>query len=277
MEFFSSLGGGGKRKAPAADSGTGYGGQLGDTKSLIAGQKKAEKANTNDDKANVRFLQQIQSQLQNPDHRRRSRSRSRSRRVELDDEDRKKLSTLLADTFRNQVPTDWDQRKDLFNIALEVCRTLATNASLGTIFGHKDEPEGVLYWLLDFSQQAKDILNRLSGSGWTTEDEKDKLLATRVIDVADAALKITRSCHASKPVAELSVISLSERYQSKLCPLRFDSVDSMQNVSALKLHTRFHTISSVLYSFSICNHSTTFCRRSQQHQFHLTHAFYSKN
>ena len=273
MEFFSSLGGGGKRKAPAADSGTGYGGQSGDTKRLIAGRKKADKANTNDDKANVRFLQQIQSQLQNPDHRR----RRRSRRVEFDDEDKKKLSTLLADTVRNQVPTDWDKRKDLFNIALEVCRTLATNASLGTIFGHKDEPEGVLYWLLDFSQQAKDILNRLSGSGWTTEDEKDKLLATQVIDVADSALKISRSCHASKPVAELSVISLSERYQSKLCPLRFDSVDSMQNVSALKLHTRFHTIPSVLYSFSICNHSTTFCRRSQQHQFHLTHAFYSKN
>jgi hypothetical protein len=241
MDFFSSLGGGGKRKAPAAESGTGYGGQSGDTKKLVAGRKKAEKADTNDDRANVCFLQQIQSRLQNSDN------KHWSKRAEFDDEDRKKLSTLLADTFRKQVPTDWDQRKDLYNIALEVCRTLAlaTNASLGTIFGRKDELEGVLFWLLDFSQQAKDILNRQSGSGWTAEDEKDKLLATQVIDVADAALKMSRRCHASKPIAELSVISLSERYQSKLGPLRFDSVDSIQNVSALMVHKRFHTIPSV--------------------------------
>ena len=272
MEFFSSFGGGGKRKTPLTESGTGYGGQPGDTKKLIAGRKKALKASTKDDNANVRFLLQIQSQLQNADH------RLGSKRSELDDEDRKKLSTLLVDTFRNQVPTDWDQRKDLYNHALDVCRTLATNASLGTIFGHKDESDGVMYWLLDFSQHAKDVLNRQSELGWTAEDENDLLLATQVIEVAEAALKISRRCHASKPVAELSVVSLGERYQSKLGPLRFDSVDTMQNVSAFKGHNRYHRVPPVLCSFlfRICYHSTSSCRRCLQHH-HLTHAFYSKN
>ncbi|KAL3797082.1 hypothetical protein ACHAW5_007583 [Stephanodiscus triporus] len=262
MEFFPSFGGGGKRKTPPTESGTGYGGQPGDTKKLIAGRKKAEKASTKDDRANVRFLQQMQSQLQNADH------RLRSKRSEFDDEVRKKLSTLLADTFRNQVPTDWDQRKDLYKVALDVCRTLATNASLGTIFGHKDESEGVLYWLLDFSQHAKDILNRQSELGWTAEDENDLLLATHVIEVAEAALKISRRCP-SKPVAELSVVSLGERYQSKLGPLRFDSVDTMQNhfflqkmPTAPSLDTRllFKELVSYRTALPVEYGSSCFCR-----------------
>ena len=213
---------------------------------LIAGRKRSKKTSTEDDKANVLFLEQIQTQLQN---------RFSSRRTGLGDEDRKKLCSVLADAFRSQVPTDWDQRKDLYNIALEVCRTLATIASLGgaifghenDIFGHENDPEGVLYWLLDFRQQAKDILKRQSESDSTSEDENDFFLATKVDEVADVALECAQHCRVSKPVAKLPVISLSERYRSKLGPLRFEFVESLQNVSASE---RTHTIS---YGPIICS------------------------
>ena len=232
-----------KRKSEkAADGGTGYGGRPDDTKKLVAGRKKAEKASAKDDKANVGYLKQMQSWLQ---------ENAIEWQSGLDEDGRKELSKILADTFRNQVPTDWDQRKDLYNIAFEVCRTLTTIPSLGgIIFGQKDEPEAVLYWLLDFRQQAKDILNRHLQSGWTAEDERDVSLATQVDDVANAALKISKRCGASKPVAELSVISLSERYQTKLGPLRFDTVDSMQTVSSfIEGYSIFaRTLQSISYS-----------------------------
>jgi hypothetical protein len=187
---------------------------------LIAGRKRSKETSIEYDKANVIFLEQIQTQLQN---------RFSSRMTGLDDEDRKKLCTILVDTFRSQVPTDWDQRKDVYNIALEVCRRLATMASLGgEIFGHENDPEGVLYWLLDFRHQANDILKRQSASGWTAEDENDLLLATKVDEVAQL---IYQNFHVSKTDAKLSVISLSEWYRSKLSPLRFGFVESMQNVS----------------------------------------------
>ena len=57
------------------------------------------------------------------------------------------------------------------------------------IFGQKDEHEAVLNWLLDFRQQAKDILNRHLQSGWTAEDEREVSLAAQVDDVSNAALK----------------------------------------------------------------------------------------
>ena len=234
-----------KRKSEiATDGGTGYGGRPDDTKKLLTGRKKAEKASAKDDKANVGYFRQMHSWLQ---------ENAIEWQSGLDEDGRKELSKILADTFRNQVPTDWDHstRKDLYNIALEVCRTLTTMPSLGgMIFGQKDEPDAVLYWLLDFRQQAKDILNRHLESGWTAEDERDVSLATQVDDVANIAIEMSKRCGASKPVAELSVISLSERYQTKLGPLRFDTVDSMQTVSSfIEGYSIFaRTLQSISYS-----------------------------
>lgn len=234
-------GGGNKRKGPPENtSGTGYGGQQGDTKKLLAGRKKAEKLSNKDDKNHTKFLKQIQKQLKvqlNVT----SKSR-RSKSVGLDRQDTEKVSSTLAHIFRNQVPADWDDRKELYTIALDVSRSLCDDQH-GEIFGEKDDPEGILYWLLSFKQQAEQFTKNNLGSskdngsqeeviaGWTKEDQNDVLLATHVSEVADLALKISKKCVSAKPEAELSVISLSERYQSQLGPLRFESVDSMENVS----------------------------------------------
>ncbi len=208
-------------------SGTGYGGQQGDTKTLIAGRKKAEQASAKADKANVQFLKQIHKMLTS-----KTRSTSKTTGASKIIDDRKKLSGVLADIFRNQVPTDWDRRKAVYTHALDVSLALASDETLGTIFGDKDSPESVLYWLLDFSHQAKDILKRpRPESGWSEEEQGDLALAAQVCNVADAALKISRRCQTQKPVEELCLITLSERYQSQLGPLRFGTVEALQNVS----------------------------------------------
>ena len=238
-------GGGNKRKATESSSGTGYGGAQGDTKKLLAGRKKAEKASSKDDKTSIRFLKTIQKQLKYQE----SVSKGGCS-YDLDESDKSKVSSLLANIFRNQVPTDWDERKELYNVAFDVARTLASNETLGKIFGDKDDQEGVLFWLLDFSQQAEQIMNRNAELGWTKEDQDDVMLATQVSEVADAALKISRRCQASKPEAELSVITLSERYQSELGPLRFDSVESMQNVRTRNRIIPFHSL--LITNFVFC-------------------------
>ncbi|KAL7544943.1 hypothetical protein ACHAWF_008323 [Thalassiosira exigua] len=264
MSFF---GFGGKRKAPAdSSSGTGYGGQQGDTKRLLAGRKKAEKASDKDDKANLRFLKQIQKQLQ---YQKRT-TRTRSSGLGLDDDDKKNVSSTLADIFRNQVPADWDKRNELYNAALDVARILASNEDLARILGDKEDQEGILFWLLDFSQQADQFIKRGSDLGGSKGDQKDIQFATQVSEVSDAALKMSRRCQPSKPVAELSFISLSERYQSELGPLRFDSVESIQNHCFLKqarsaprsLNTRllFKELAAYRTALPVEYGSSCFCR-----------------
>lgn len=237
MSGMLGAGGGGagsKRNAPP-DDGTGYGGAKDDTKRLLAGRKKAKVDNSKDDKASVKFLKQIQKQLSNQKGttsiRRSARRGGGEVECGLDTDDETKLSSLLADIFRNQVPTDWDQRRELYDVALDVSRTLASSEKLGTVFGDDEDQEEPLYWLLDWSQQAKQILEHSAdlNGGTKKAGQQDVKLAREVMEVADLALKISRRCQAPKHVADLSVISLTERYQSELGPLRFDSVDSMQN------------------------------------------------
>ncbi len=207
--------------------GTGYGGQQGDTETLIAGREKAEQASAEDDEANVRFLKQILLT---------SKSGLGKAIIINDNDNQKKLVAVLAEIFRNQVPTDWDRRKVVYTHALDVSLALASDEDLGTIFGNKDSPESILYWLSDFSHQAKDILKRpRPESGWSEEDQGDITLATQVCEVADAALKISQHYQTRKPVKELGLVTLSERYQSQLGPLRFDTVDFLLNVRAMDL------------------------------------------
>mmetsp|Transcript_35712 Transcript_35712/g.64312 ORF Transcript_35712/g.64312 Transcript_35712/m.64312 type:complete len:434 (-) Transcript_35712:354-1655(-) len=254
----------GKRKTPVKiSSGTGYGGQRGDTRRLLQGLKKAEKASSKDDHTNLLFLKQMQEQMKF------QKNVSKGDGF-LDEEDKKKVSALLANIFRNQVPTDWDKRKELYNVALEICRTLASTRGYSAIFGDKDDQEGILFWLLDFSEQAAQIIKHHSDSGLSKEDQDDVLLATQVSEVAEVALKISRRCQSSKPEVELSVISISERYQSQLGPLRFDSVESMQNQFYLKkkpnaspsLNTRllFKELAAYRTALPVEYGSSCFCR-----------------
>ena len=219
-----------KRKAPSAHGGVGYGGAQGDTKRLLAGRKKAEKKGTSEDAARTKYLKDCKAAL--------VQNLSKAKEIDpvdslINEREKDKVAKDLSEIFRNQTPTDWDDRKDLYDAAFDLCRTLASDVRLGIIFGEKDDPEGVLYWLIDFSRQAEAIRKRGSDDDvvvWTDAEQQDFLLATQVAEVCDAALRVSKLCHTKKkPAEELSVVSLSERYQSILGPLRFQTVDSLSN------------------------------------------------
>jgi len=260
----------------SAASGTGYGGQKDDTKRLLAGRKKAERASSRDDKANLRFLRQVQKQIHyqaktSSGGPRRS-ARRREPDVDLDERDKTKVAAVLKNTFQNQVPSDWDKRKDVLGAALALARDLATNETLGKILGEERDPEGVLFWLLDFREQAEQILkHHVDRSGEDCKaDRNDKLLATQVSETAAAALAMSRRCQSPKQEEELSFVSLRERYQSQLGPLRFDGVDSMRNhlylvkvptpPPSLDARRLFKELSSYRRALPVEYGSSCFCR-----------------
>ena len=130
-----------KRKAPSASAhgGVGYGGAQGDTKRLLAGRKKAEKKGTSEDAARTKYLKDCRAAL--------VRNLSKAKETDpidslINEREKDKVAKDLAEIFRNQTPTDWDDRKDLYNAAFDLCRTLASDVRLGIIFGEKDDPEG---------------------------------------------------------------------------------------------------------------------------------------
>lgn len=56
------------------------------------------------------------------------------------------------------------------------------------------------------------------------------LFATTVVAIRDVALRLSKRYN-KKPEEEMTMISFSERYQGELGAMRFDTVDSMNNVS----------------------------------------------
>lgn len=220
-----------KARKTSSSDGTGYGGGgMGDTKKLLAGRKRADREQRIEDCERTKYLQQVKLDIE----------RNLSNAGDLDpsnsivnDQDSQKIAKDLADIFRRQCLTDWDDRKDLYNAAFDLCRVLASDVRLGAVFGDEDDQEGVLFWLINFSNQAEQIMKRGASSDvvvWSDAEQGDLLLATQVAEVKDAALKMSLICQEKKPVEELYVVSLSERYQSELGSLRFDTVEAMTNV-----------------------------------------------
>ena len=74
---------------------------------------------------------------------------------------------------------------------------------------------------------------RHAANGFTEHEQNDVLLATQVSEVAEAAMKVSKRCQAKKPTADLIMIDQGQVYQKKLGPLRFDTVESLQNVSLM--------------------------------------------
>lgn len=240
---------------PTKEIGVGYGGQPDDQKKLVAGRKKAAEQSSKEDAVNLKTLKRIIAVVQ--------------KNGLIDSDDHGRVKSILADVFRKQVPTDWDARQALYTQALHLTNTLASDVRLAVLLGDVDDQETVLYWLKDFSQQASVIIKRHKDNGWTTDDQRDVLFATRVKEVADKAIKISKRCQ-KKPEQELIMISFSERYQSELGPLRFDTVDSMANHHFLKkvpnapstLNTRqlFKELTAYRTALPVEHGSSCFCR-----------------
>jgi hypothetical protein len=196
--------------------GTGYGGSTSDTQRLLAGRKKAERACDKEDGVKTKFLKGAILKLDNNG-----------------DKEEEKIISVLADVFRNQIPNDWSKRSQLYNTAFELTQLLSTPQYI-SLLGDMEDAESVLYWLVDFGNQAEQIVKHAAATskgskGKMSEDEE---FASRVCTVRDEAVKCAKRYN-RKPEEELTMISFSERYQSQLGSMRFDTVDAMDNVSVL--------------------------------------------
>jgi uncharacterized protein (DUF885 family) len=223
-----------KKHKSIPDTGTGYGGSNTDTSRLKAGRKKAVKASEKEDKANAKFLQDALKKIKKLDD------------DGLDDEEEKRIKSILADVFRNQIPNDWGKRGYLYDAAFDMTRFLSCERFI-ELFGDAEDAESVLYWLVDFGKQAEQILKHEATVGpagaaankngkraaLAVNNEDDEVaFAKKVTSVRDEAVKMAKRYN-RKPEEELTMISFSERYKGELGPMRFDTVDNMNNVSFL--------------------------------------------
>ena len=214
------------------NTGTGYGGNQKDTSLLKAGRKKAEKSSYQEDKTKAKFLKDSLKAIQ---------------KLSIGDEvqEDERIKSTLADVFRNQIPSDWGgKRRELYEAALDLAQELSCEQHI-KLLGDADEADSVLYWLVDFGNQADQILKheatvgsldgassvqRGSKRGAIGREDDSVLFASRVKLARDKAVQMAKKYNI-KPEEELTMISFAERYQGELGPMRFDTVEQMSNVS----------------------------------------------
>ena len=222
-----------KKSKNASGTGTGYGGSNQDTKRLTAGRKKAEKKSDKEDIANIKLLRNALNNI-------------RKKGGMVEDEDN--IKATLAGVFRNQIPNDWVERREVYDAALDLTQQMCCE-EYASLLGDAEDAETVIYWLVDFGKQAEEVLKheatisssnadarndtrkgRAKRSAPTDSEEDDcASFATKVISVRDNAVGVVKQYN-RKPTEELTIISFSERYQGELGPMRFDTVESMNNV-----------------------------------------------
>ena len=218
--------------------GTGYGGADGkDKKLLLQGRKKAAKQETKHDKESLKYLQSTHRDLLKA---------IRKKNIEfltsfVQSDDSKKLVKLLQELFRNQVPTDWGPRRDLYQKALEVCETLASNETLGPLLvlaidddGPSDRAkieieESQDETLLSSMTQFADLADCVQKSARENADPADIEFAKRVVEVK---LKVEETAtrvkaQTKKNASILSVMTQQDIYKKELGPLRFDLCASL--------------------------------------------------
>ncbi|KAL7479202.1 hypothetical protein ACHAW6_004943 [Cyclotella cf. meneghiniana] len=189
-----------------------------------------------------------------------------------DEQYKTELASILADVFRSQVPTDWSHRAKLFKAALDLTLSLSSKQEFATLLGDPNDFNSVVYWLDDFGQQVEQIVKHESttiSNKTRNGDEFDIKFANRVIEVRDEAVKMTKQYNC-KLEEGLAKISFQERYQVELGPMRFDTVESMDNHYFLKqipnapstFNTRqvFKELAAYRNALPVEYRSSVFCR-----------------
>jgi baculoviral IAP repeat-containing protein 6 len=217
-------------------NGTGYGGEKGsDRTKLLQGRRKAATAELKLDKETLQFFILTKPLLA---------SKSAS--------DTSKLVSLLKQTFRKQVPTDWAPRKQLFMASLACFRLVVQNYS--ELLGDKDDSESLNAAFEDFAEHAH-FLDKHGGA------KEHALLVKEVLEVQSLASQ--RNTH-----ADILMMDPHAHYRKALGPLRFDFVDSLvhhhfaSSPKSAKLNTRkmFQELSSYKTSLPIEYGSSIFVR-----------------
>ncbi|KAL7506768.1 hypothetical protein ACHAXN_003984 [Cyclotella atomus] len=205
-----------KRKPDPTGTGTstGYGGNNQDTSRLKSGRKRAAKASVKEDKDNYKRLQDYLKQVG-----------KFGDKDTIECDEGKKMAKILADVFRNQVPSDWAERSDLYNAAFNLTEELCCERFI-KLLGDAEDAQSALYWLNDFAGPS-------NAAAAAAKEDDSVLFATTVVAIRDVALRLSKRYN-KKPEEEMTMISFSERYQGELGAMRFDTVDSMNNHHFLK-------------------------------------------
>lgn len=186
---------------PKAQSGTGYGGDArSDKKSRAAGKKRAKK------QENALAIQQ-QGELQ------------KALKTLKDTAPSEALLSTMKHVMRNQIPSEWEKRRKLYENVLEASRLVAVHHP--RLLGDKDDDDSLLAALHDFSQHAELITKHDE----VTPVATDKKLAKLILEIRNVATRA--ACRViSKP--ELSFMDSQEHYRQELRPLRFDLVEDLK-------------------------------------------------
>lgn len=137
-----------KRKPDPTGTGTstGYGGNNQDTSRLKSGRKRAAKASVKEDKDNYKRLQDYLKQVG-----------KFGDKDTIECDEGKKMAKILADVFRNQVPSDWAERSDLYNAAFNLTEELCCERFI-KLLGDAEDAQSALYWLNDFGNEAEQLV-----------------------------------------------------------------------------------------------------------------------
>lgn len=217
-------------------NGTGYGGDKGnDRTKLLQGRKKAAQDESKRDASTLQFFNQSQPLL---------KSKSVS--------DTSKLVSILKETFRNQVPTDWAPRQKLFMASLACFRLVIQNYS--ELLGDKDDNESLNAAFEEFAEHAH-FHDKHGGAKEHTS------LVKEVLEVQSLAAQ--RNTH-----ADLLMMDPHAHYRKVLGPLRFDFVEKLDDhhfasqAKSARMDTRkmFQELSSYKTSLPIEYGSSIFVR-----------------
>jgi len=266
--MFASSNKGSKPNGTAA-AGTGYGGGSNDQSLLLKARTAALAASKHEDACTVKYLQSIQDKLRtSPAVTNRSNDTVGAHSVFDEEKIADKVVDTLRDIFRSQVPTDWDARRSVYEVALAVCGVMTLDSRNATLFlkrssstnssDTKDESsssdqedcttepvdDSVFAYLKSFEKDARQILRHSDGTN--TKLTTDIRVANQVVETYDKIWRLV-SMHQcafgnTTAVRDLTIVSQHEYYKKQLGPLSFDLVPDLYGVSEDKLMARLPTV-----------------------------------
>jgi ubiquitin-protein ligase len=197
-----------KKKTP--DNGTGYGGDpIRDLHTYKKGRAKALKADQEEWKEQETLLQSISRE----------------------EEPSEQTVNAVRQVLKRAVPSEWEQRRSIIEIALDVCQWIADKYPQK--LGNSEDEESLVVSLEELAQQAE-LMNQHTDrvkSLATKRNRKGKV--ARIDDAAtDLIHKVLTACNACRQAAqrpELSMLDSRDFYRQTLGPLRFALVESLQH------------------------------------------------
>lgn len=214
-----------KKQKKNKASGTGYGGHVvNDAKRLKKEREKALTRGSSFDKDTIAFLLQSAPLVRDSSL-----------------QEKEKLVSTLRQVFRSQVPTEWGKHKKLLLISLTTLSLVLQNYK--ELLGDANETDSLAAAFAEFAQHAQ-FLDKHN------EGKEHARMVEKILDI-QAQIGLERK-NGILPVDATVEQDVQTLYRSKLAPLRFDLVESLENhpyssnaqSTKLNMKTLFQELSS---------------------------------